>query len=154
MKAAKEKVDRIFREKAEKEADRIPFQGDMISLMAKEKQDISWQSVIYRVPRGVMAWAVRAGTQSLATTDNLARWGVKVDIKCQMEGCAAPATLGHILNNCDKCHTSMRACTYAWCCTKRTACVQSCMRVGVQAGMCVHLEPAINRQHGYRRGDS
>ena len=55
MKAAKEKVDRIFREKAEKEADRIPFQGAMISLKAKEKQDISWQSVLYRVPRGVMA---------------------------------------------------------------------------------------------------
>ena len=103
MKATKDKVNQIFRDKAEHEAERLPFQGSMISLMAQEKEDISWQSVIYRVPRGVMAWAVRAGTQSLATPDNLARWGVKVDVKCLMEGCSATATLGHILNNCDKC---------------------------------------------------
>ena len=46
--------------------------------MAQEKEDISWQALIHRVPRGVLAWAVRAGTNSLATPDNLARWGFKV----------------------------------------------------------------------------
>ena len=86
MKAAKDKVNQIFRDEAEQEAERLPFQGGMISLMAQEKEDISWQSVIYKVTRGVMAWAVRAGTQSLATPDNLARWVVKVDVKCPMEG--------------------------------------------------------------------
>ena len=39
---------------------------------------ISWQALIHQVPRGVLAWAVRAGTNSLATPDNLARWGVRV----------------------------------------------------------------------------
>ena len=85
------------------EAEKIPFQGAMISLMAEEKEDISWQSVIYRVPRGMMAWAVRAGTQCLATPDNLVRWGVQVDNKCPMGGCTARCTLGHILINRDKC---------------------------------------------------
>ena len=41
--------------------------------------------------------------KSLATPDNLARWGVKVDPRCPMEGCTAICTLGHILNNCQKC---------------------------------------------------
>ena len=103
LKVAKEKVGRLYRKEAEKEAERIPFQGEMLTLLAQEKQDISWQSVIFRVPRGVMAWAVRAGTQSLATPDNLARWGVKVEDKCPMEGCKDRCTLGHVLNNCDKC---------------------------------------------------
>ena len=58
MKAAKEKIKGIFRKKAELEAEKIHFQGAMISLMAEEKEDTSWQSVIYRVPQGVMAWAV------------------------------------------------------------------------------------------------
>ena len=50
-----------------------------MSLLAQEKEDVSWQSLIHQVPRGVLAWAVRAGTNSLATPDNLARWGVRVD---------------------------------------------------------------------------
>ena len=74
MKAAKAKVGRIFRRKAEEEAAKVPFQGQLLTLMAEEKADISWQSLIYRVPRGVMGWAVRACTQTFATPDNLLRW--------------------------------------------------------------------------------
>ena len=107
MKAAKEKVSCIFRreveKEAEKEAEKTPFQGEMLTLLAQEKEDVSWQSVIFRVPRGVMAWAVRAGTQSLATPDNLARWGFQAGDKCPMEGCTARCTLGHILSICAKC---------------------------------------------------
>ena len=68
--------------------------------MAEEKTDISWKSLIYRVPRGVMGWAVRACTQTLATPDNLQRWGVRVDPKCAVEGCGQPCTLGHLLSCC------------------------------------------------------
>ena len=78
-KVAKLMVAQTYREKAEEDAAKIPFQGAMLSLLAQEKEDISWQALIYRVPRGVLAWAVRAGTDSLATPDNLARWGVRVD---------------------------------------------------------------------------
>ena len=54
----------------------------MLSLLAQEKEDISWQALIHKVPRDILAWAVRAGTTTLATPDNLARWGVRVDSKC------------------------------------------------------------------------
>jgi hypothetical protein len=68
--------------------------------MAEEKAIISWKSLIYRPPRGVMGWAVRACTQTLATPDNLQRWGVRVDPKCAIEGCGKPCTLGHLLSCC------------------------------------------------------
>ena len=54
----------------------------------------------YRLSRGVMGWAVRACTQTLATPDNLQRWGVRVDPKCGLEGCEQICTLGHLLSCC------------------------------------------------------
>ena len=55
-----------------------------------------------------MSFAMRASTNSLATPDNLARWGKVVDATCKL--CSVPdqpntrttATLGHILNNCPR----------------------------------------------------
>ena len=72
-KVASQKVSQVFRKRAEEEATRIPFQGDMLSLLAQEREDISWQAAIHQVPRVVLAWAVRAGTNTLSTPDNLAR---------------------------------------------------------------------------------
>ena len=40
-KVAKQKVAQLYREMAEEDADRIPFQGAMLSLLAQEKEDIS-----------------------------------------------------------------------------------------------------------------
>ena len=75
--------------------------------MQQEKIDTTWKSYIYSVPRGVMSFAMRAATNSLATPDNLARWGKVVDSSCklcsseQLNG-KTTATLGHILNSCPK----------------------------------------------------
>ena len=54
---------------------------------------------IHRVPRGILAWAARAGINTLA---NLARWGVRVDGKCKVQDCGLPSNLGHLLNGCKK----------------------------------------------------
>ena len=78
------------------------FQGALLTFLAQEKDDISWQALIYNVPRVVMAWAVRAGTNTLATPDNLALRGVKVDTKIVIDNCGAPCHLGHLLDNCNK----------------------------------------------------
>ena len=74
----------------------------MLTLMGEEQKDIAWKATTYKVPRGVMAWAVRAGTNTLATPDNLARWGRPVETKCSLEGCSATCTLGHLLSCCAK----------------------------------------------------
>ena len=63
---------------------------------------MAWKATIYKVPRGLMAWGVRACTNTLATADNLRRWGHMVDPKCAIEGCSSPCTLGHLLNHCSK----------------------------------------------------
>ena len=58
---------------------------------------MAWQSLMYRIPRGLMAWGVRACTNTSATPDNLSRWGMMVS---NMDGCNAPCTLGHLLSHC------------------------------------------------------
>ena len=46
-----------------------------------------------------MTFACRAATNSLATPDNLSRWGRNVDPRCKH--CThSPCTLGHLLSNC------------------------------------------------------
>ena len=102
MVEARRKVENLYREKSIETASQCAFQGEMLSLLAKEEKDISWKATIFQVPRGVMAWAVRASTNTLATPDNLARWGRRVETKCNMEGCSAICSLGHLLSSCAK----------------------------------------------------
>ena len=62
---------------------------------------MDWQSLIYAVPRGAMAFAARSSTNSLASPDNLARWKKIVHPKCPL--CSvSPCTLGHLLSNCQQ----------------------------------------------------
>ena len=102
MAEAKKKVEAIFRRKSSQAVGKLGFQGDMLKFLEEEERDISWKATIFKVPRGVMAWAVRAGTNTLATPDNLARWGRPVDTKCSMVGCDSFCTLGHMLSACSK----------------------------------------------------
>ena len=102
MKVAKEKVAQIFAKRSSKAVEASPFQGQMLSLLEQEGQDVSWKATIYSVPRGVMAFAVRAGTNTLATLDNLARWGRHVNTTCIMKECNATCNLGHLLSGCPK----------------------------------------------------
>jgi hypothetical protein len=107
-KATKEIVARKFLEKYNDQAQALTLQGDFLRLLQEEQKDVTWKSYIYAVPRGVMSFAMRASTNSLATPDNLARWGKVVDATCRQ--CNVPdqpntrttATLGHLLNNCPK----------------------------------------------------
>ena len=102
MKVAKDKVSQIFAKRSSKAVEASPFQGQMLSLLEQEGQDVSWKATIYSVPRGVMAFAVRAGTNTLATLDNLARWGRHVNTTCIMKECNATCNLGHLLSGCPK----------------------------------------------------
>ena len=98
-KAAKKKIQEKNMVKAKKDSSRLEVQGEFARLLEEEERDIDWKTTIYRVPRGVMAFACRAATNSLATPDNLARWGRIVDPRCRL--CThSPCTLGHLLSNC------------------------------------------------------
>ena len=102
MAEAKRKVDELYRRRSEEKVAKLGFQGEMLKFLQEEEQDIPWKALLYRVPKGVLAWATRACTNTLATPDNLSRWGRVVDKKCALEGCNSLSTLGHILSGCNK----------------------------------------------------
>ena len=102
MAEAKRKVDELYRRRSAEKVAKLGFQGEMLKFLQEEEQDIPWKALLYRVPKGVLAWSTRACTNTLATPDNLSRWGRVVDKKCALEGCNSLSTLGHILSGCNK----------------------------------------------------
>ena len=74
------------------------MQGDFTNLLIQEKENITWQSVIKNVPRGIMSFALNSVTNTLPSPDNLKRWGKRVVSKCPL--CGNTGTLEHILNFC------------------------------------------------------
>ena len=39
------------------------FQGEMLKFLEEEQQDIPWKALLYKMPRGVLAWAKQASTK-------------------------------------------------------------------------------------------
>lgn len=65
----------------------------------KRKENITWQSIIRRVPRNVLSFALKLSTNSLPSPDNLRRWGKRNMGGCPL--CSCPyGTLAHIINIC------------------------------------------------------
>ena len=60
------------------------IQGDFLNLLISEQLNLSWKSLIYGVPRGVMQFAMRSSTNTLATADNLKRWKKTTNDNCKM----------------------------------------------------------------------
>ena len=103
--AAKDQVQFIYLEKWNEKVKKLIIQGDFLNLLISEQSNVSWKSIIYGVPRGVMQFAMRSSTNTLATSDNLKRWKKVASDTCKM--CLKPncrpskATLFHILNHCE-----------------------------------------------------
>jgi hypothetical protein len=54
---------------------KLTMQGEFANLLIEEKESVTWQSVIRKMPRNVMSFASRLSTNSLNSPDNLVRWG-------------------------------------------------------------------------------
>ena len=78
----------------------LVFQGDFLKLVALEGGDLTWRSIIFDLPKGVLSFLTRAAINSLPTSDNLRRWGKKLNTQCKL--CGNHETLCHILNSCPK----------------------------------------------------
>ena len=73
----------------------LTMQGDFANLLIEEKENVTWQSTIKNVPRGIMSFALNSVTNTLPSLDNLKRWGKRVVSKCPL--CQNTGTLEHIL---------------------------------------------------------
>ena len=69
----KEESLKLWNEKVKK----LVMQGDFINLLAEENENVTWKSLIYNLPKGILPFALKASTKTLNTPDNLRRWGKK-----------------------------------------------------------------------------
>ena len=93
-KSIKDELTNLWNEKVQS----LTMQGEFTKLLIEEKENVTWQSVIKNVPRGIMSFALKSVTNSLATPDNLKRWGKRQLSQCPL--CNNNGTLHHILNYC------------------------------------------------------
>ena len=75
-------------------------QGRFLEILAMENAHVTWKSIIYNLPRGVLKFAINASIDTLPTNANLKRWGKRSNAKCNL--CKARETLHHTLNNCQE----------------------------------------------------
>ena len=82
----------------------LSVQGPFLKLLESGNENITWKSIIYDVPSGILSWATKAITDSLATPSNLAKWKKVIDPSCklckQTNNVTLKGTLHHILSNC------------------------------------------------------
>ena len=97
--AARKELSNIFSSKASEALSSLNQQGDILRLLEEERGDLAWKSVIFNAPRGLLQFANRAITDTLATPANLARWNKIICSKCNQ--CKkSSATLYHLLVGC------------------------------------------------------
>ena len=60
--------------------------------------NLTWRSMIYSLPEGILKFAINASIDSLPSFTNLYKWGKRLNANCPL--CSGKGTLLHILNNC------------------------------------------------------
>ena len=78
---------------------RLTVQGKFIELLHDEQNNVTWQSIIYNLPKGTMQFIINASIDTLPTNANLKRWGKRSTAKCTQ--CQSRETIHHVLNNCE-----------------------------------------------------
>ena len=73
-------------------------QGSLLQLLELEQTDLTWKSICYNMPKGLLSFALRASIDCLPTPENLSLWGKQTNDKCKL--CGGRGSLMHILNSC------------------------------------------------------
>ena len=97
--AVKKAINKEIKDKWNEKVRALTMQGDFARLLIEEQESVTWKSVVRQMPRNVMAFATKLTTNSLASPDNLCRWGKRKFGSCPI--CSSPScTLAHITNFC------------------------------------------------------
>ena len=59
----KEESLKLWNEKVGK----LVMQGDFINLLSEEKENVTWQSMVYNLPKGILPFALKSATNCLNT---------------------------------------------------------------------------------------
>ena len=62
-------------EKSKSKVNKLVKQGNFAKLLIEEMENATWKSIANKLPRNVVAFATRIGTDSLPSPDNLKKWG-------------------------------------------------------------------------------
>ena len=76
----------------------LKVQGSLLTLAAREKQDILWKSVMFQLKSGTLKFMMNASIDTLATPANLCRWKYTTSSSCKL--CPNKGTTDQILNCC------------------------------------------------------
>ena len=79
-------------------AEGLQLQGHLITLAAKEKQDLLWKSTMFQLKAGTLKFMINASIDTLPTPANLRRWKYSSNDRCKL--CGNKGTTNHILNCC------------------------------------------------------
>ena len=79
-------------------AEGLQLQGHLITLAAKEKQDLLWKSTMFQLKAGTLKFMINASIDTLPTPANLKRWKYSSNDRCKL--CGNKGTTNHILNCC------------------------------------------------------
>ena len=75
-------------------------QGDTAKLLLETNTNLTWKSIMFSLPEGVLKFAINAAIDSLPTFTNLCKWGKRLNSNCPL--CSKKGTLLYILNNCNQ----------------------------------------------------
>ncbi len=76
----------------------LTMQGNMLQLMAEEKSNVTWKSIIHNMPRKVLKFGLNSVIETLPVNKNLALWGKTLNQSCAL--CGYKETVLHVLNGC------------------------------------------------------
>ena len=93
----KENINIEFQQRWINQIKALTVQGRFLEILHIEKSNITWRSMCYNLPRGILQFAVNATIDTLATNANLKRWGKRSTANCR---CGQRETLHHVLNSC------------------------------------------------------
>ena len=99
-KQAKKDTKAHYQKEHRERLEGLEMQGELLRLCKATESDMAWQSAIYNLPKGLMAFILNSSLNTLPTMDNLKRWGKRLSNSCRH--CGMPEYLSHVLAGCKK----------------------------------------------------
>jgi hypothetical protein len=103
--AIRKEVQTVFREEEDDAwATRVrsyTMQANLFALLQAESEGLTWKSYMWKLPYGVLQFALNASIDKLPTLTNLKRWGKRASVNCHLCVNTVKQMLFHFLVHCN-----------------------------------------------------